>query len=192
MLGVAAVFYLNTSASIGLSGSLNIAGAPGGTPSTAKYFRFSSLSDLKITVSGASGIVIDSSFDFTSTSDKFIRKTFNTNPILTNSDVSSMPVPYWLGETFEAAVADLPTESGYLGVILPLQSGTTHYGGDFRKSYQEAKTGWFISQDTTANTASYVAENMQKLFRFSGRNSGEWLQRNLKEPERPIEAEVLR
>lgn len=176
---LAAVFYLDASSSIGLSGTLDIAGTANTASATCKYLRFSALSSLKVCVSRSAGIVVDSAFDFTPTSDKFIRKVFNTNPILTNSDVSSTTVPYWLGETFESAVADLSSANGFVGVILPLMSGTS-YGADFRKSYQEAKTGWFISQDLTSDTASFVAENMQKLFRFSGRNSGEWLQKNLK------------
>lgn len=176
---LAAVFYLDASASIGLSGTLDIAGTANTASVTCKYLRFASLSDVKVAVSRSTGIVIDTSFDFTPTSDKFVRKVFNTNPILTNSGVSTSTVPYWLGETFESAVADLSTANGFVGVILPLMSGTS-YGADLRKSYQEAKTGWFISQDLSSTVASYVAENMQKLFRFSGRNSGEWLQKNLK------------
>lgn len=176
---LAAVFYLDASASIGLSGTLDIYGSASSAPVTSKYLRFSSLSDIKVAVSRSAGIVIDSSFDFTPTSDKFVRKVFNTNPILTNSGVSTSTVPYWLGETFESAVADLSTASGFVACILPLMSGTS-YGADLRKSYQEAKTGWFISQDLSSTTGTFVAENMQKLFRFSGRNSGEWLQKNLK------------
>lgn len=173
---LAAVFYLDASASIGLSGS-DIYGAAS-SPATSKFIKFSS-NEFKLVVSQSSGIVVDAAFNFTPTSDKFIRKVFNTNPILCNSSVSTNTSPYWLGETFEAAVADLSAGSGYVGVILPLMSGTS-YGGDLRKSYQESKTGWFIGQDLSTATGSYVAENMQKLFRFSGLNSGEWLSKNIK------------
>ncbi len=173
---LAAVFYLNTSCSIGLSGS-DIYGTAS-SPATSKYFKFAS-SEFKLAVSNSSGIVVDSAFNFTPTSDKYIRKVFNTNPVLCNSSVTTTTTPYWLGETFESAFDDLSSANGYIATVLPLMSGSV-YGADYRKSYQESKTGWFLAQDLSSDTGSFVAENMQKLFRFVGLNSGEWLSKNLK------------
>lgn len=175
---LAAIFYVDASASIGLSGS-DISGAAS-APATSKYIQsLNSTPTFKIAITNSSGVVLDSQFNFTSTSDMFIRKVFNTNPILCNSSVTTTTQSYWLGSTFEANVAQLATASTYVGVILPLMSGS-EVGADFRKSYQEAKTGWFIAQDLTTNTGSFNAVSQQQLFRFVGRNSGEWLQKNLK------------
>lgn len=179
---LAAIFYLNSACSIGLSGSHT----DGTTiaPATSKYFINSNGAttspEFKLAISQSSGIVIDTKFDFSETSEYFIRKVFNTNPVLANSSVTTTTVPYWLGESFEANVLAVSSSNTvFMGVILPLMSGS-EYGGNFRKSYQEAKTGWFIGQDLTNNTGSYSPTNQQKLFRLVGRNAGEWLQKNLK------------
>ena len=44
---------------------------------------------------------------------------------------------------------------------------------------QEAKAGWFISQDV-GPAAAYQPERQQKLFRLKGRGHGEWLHKNAK------------
>ena len=44
---------------------------------------------------------------------------------------------------------------------------------------QEAKAGWFISQDV-GPAAAYQPEKQQKLFRLKGRGHGEWLHKNAK------------
>lgn len=178
---LAAVFYLDSSCSIGLSGTHSNGTAS--APATCKYFLNTggnySAPEFKLVVSASSGIVIDSKFDFSPTSEYFIRKVFNTNPVLCNSTVTTTTTPYWLGETFEGSLATLASASYLVGVLVPLKSGSSS-GASFRKSYQEAKTGWFIGQDLTSDTSSYVASSQQKLFRLVGRNSGEWLQKNLK------------
>ncbi len=122
-------------------------------------------------------------FDFKPTSNKFIRKVLNTNPELTNPTLysSSDRKRYWLGETFEDAVRtklsagaqDASTETH--GVILRLKSGSMGYH-DFRLEHQDAKTGWFISQDTGPH-ASYKPQEKQKLFRLVGLRNGESLQK---------------
>jgi hypothetical protein len=98
---LAAVWYL-TEGTITLSGTL--AGAPStyvsGTnaliASTGPYAEF------KASVITPSGIYT-SVFNLNSDSDKYIRRVFNTNPILTNTAVTSPSNTeyYWLGESFE-------------------------------------------------------------------------------------------
>tara|TARA_R110000824_G_scaffold8737_3_gene39564 strand:- start:29231 stop:32779 length:3549 start_codon:yes stop_codon:yes gene_type:complete len=191
---LAAVWYIDKSASIGLSGTYS------SNPATLKcgtsiYVDSVASKTWKVRISGATGdetagVVVDSKFNFSDTNDAFVRKTFNTNPILTNSDATATDsesfARYWLGESYEGAVLSgenkLDSTSAQIGVILPLLSGTARTGGDFRKDYQNSRTGWFISQDleTGETTGSFDAGSQQKLFKLIARNSGRWTSRNLK------------
>ena len=154
-------------------------------------------------------VVLDSSqnalhttkFNFDRTSPNYIRKVFNTDPILTNTSVvDSTTVTegkggYFLGETFESMIeTSLGLPSDVYGMILPIQSGTMdlrNYGTaststynvgyeDHLEGFKNPETGWFFSQDLGTNNADYAAERMTKLFKFHGLDSGEWLQNNIK------------
>jgi len=181
---LAAVWYIDQSASIALSGTRSDNGEPGA--GAGIYFdNIDSAQHFKVQVSGATGILADSTFNFTDTSDKFIRKVFSTNPTLTNSSVtdpnSNSFTRYWLGESFEGAVRQTVGTSGdQVGVILPLMSGTSGEGSDFRKDYQNGETGFFFSQDLSNTTGSFVVENQKNLFKLVARNSGDYVSRNLK------------
>ena len=184
---LAAVWYLDQQLVIGLSGTM-FSSSVAGTQAVGTGIYIESVGDraFKVQITGSDGIVVDTRFDFDSTSETFIRKVFNTNPILSNNaatDATSTTLTrYWLGESFEGNILNGPNAlpaGTAVGVILPLLSGNTR-GGDFRQDYQNAQTGWFFSQDVTTNTGSYSPANMQRLFRFVARNSGDWAARNLK------------
>lgn len=139
-------------------------------------------------------------FSLSPSSPYFIRKVFNTNPQNTNSnlsDTTNAPLgisKYWLGETFEndfskelysGSVAY--TGSGLIGSIFGLvdtqASGTppfsNHKNVDCFSSI--AKTGWFICQDLVSGAnASFSALTQQRLFRFTDRYGGDWLQNHAK------------
>ena len=155
------------------------------------------------------GVVLDSSqnalyttkFNFDRNSENYIRKVFNTDPILTNTSVvDSTTVTegkgnYWLGETFESMIehsVGISTSACY-GMILPLQSGTmdinvfgtasSNYNAgyeDHLEGFKNPETGWFFSQDLGTSYGDYAAERMTKLFKFHGLDSGTWLQNNIK------------
>ncbi len=124
-------------------------------------------------------------FDFDRTSANFARKKFNTNPELTNDALysSSDLKYYWLGETFEDAVASIVGTGAQTGtdkthsVILRMKSGSMGYH-DFRKEHSDAETGWFISQDTGPR-ANYAPQDMQKLFKLVGLRNGESVQKDI-------------
>tara|TARA_R110000824_G_scaffold123214_4_gene280767 strand:- start:1867 stop:4755 length:2889 start_codon:yes stop_codon:yes gene_type:complete len=186
---LAAVWYMNTGSSIGLSGTFVDNNNPTLQVASSVAFRSISGQEFKVQIKDGDGnTLIDTAFDFSETSDKFARKVFNTNPTLTNSSVTSdtQLERYWLGETFEGNVNDiLGTSTNTLGAILPLVSGSkgaTGFFADRRKDYQEAKTGWFIAQDMTQgeSTGSFQADEMPKLFRVVAQNAGSWSSRNLK------------
>jgi hypothetical protein len=130
----------------------------------------------------------------------FIRKVLNTNPTITNSDITSDSTrnfyqsgTYWLGETYEYSLTAKGDDSiGLLSgsdtnkfhaAILPMvQNGAdaSVQQNDFNGAAKKATTGWFISQDLSTNTAGYRARNQQKLFRLEALTAGEWAQREVK------------
>lgn len=125
-------------------------------------------------------------FNFDPTSDKYIRKVFNTSPIKTNSTVTTTTEGYFLGESFDRAVAEIITGSSeltsniYGGMIVGLKSRNgTYQGSSFRFGKQNSHTGWFISQDMGLPSAHYPP-SQDKLFRLVSLDQGEWLQNNLK------------
>jgi hypothetical protein len=192
---LAATWYIDQSASIGLSGTVSATGDSG--IGTSIYFDSVGTKQFKVQIKDTDGVVVDSSFNFSETSDQYIRKVFNTNPILTNSDAVSITsnsfTRYWLGESYEGSVNETLNgtgDAGHIGVILPLINNDDSVdGGDFtsdstRTGWQDAKTGYFFAQDTStganATGSNFVVTDQQKLFRLVARNSGDWVARNLK------------
>ena len=180
---LAAVFYLQQG-SVVLTGTMAGGSAASGTnvviASSNPYAEF------RAVVTGPSGSYT-SNFNLNPDSDKYIRKVFNTNPILTNADITTADnlEHYWVGETFERSVEEVLVAGGYSmsstmhGFVAPLTSGSISLD-KFRAPARVSKTGWVIGQDLTNNTGSYVASAQQKLFRISALDSGEYEQKNYK------------
>ena len=65
-------------------------------------------------------------FNFDRNSNKYIRKVLNTNPILTNTTITTKTTEnYWVGETFEREVYTKCTGTVQFAAILPMaQNGT--------------------------------------------------------------------
>lgn len=190
---LAAIWYVN-SGSIALSGTWfkdNDDGSGGElvttselTASTNKWFPSTAAGTWKAVVRSNDAVQLETEFNFDMSSENFIRKVFNTNPILTNTDVTvaAAQEKYWLGESFEDEVNNILTDSdgdNQYAFIAPLDSGSAN-AGNMRRDYSDPKTGWFISQDLTSDTATYDAGNMQKLFRLVARNTGRWASKNIK------------
>jgi len=141
----------------------------------------------------------------------FIRKVLNTNPTVTNTAItrrstatSSQGGAYWLGESFETALATrgqtsigelVPsgsaananvTEQKAFAAILPLrnQETTSEDGNDFNYGAQKSTTGFYFAQElahaTVNNSGTFDATNRPKLFRFESLTPGEWVQRTIK------------
>ena len=197
---LAAVWYIDQNASIGLSGTLSADGTTGAHSSV--YVDSVGTKQFKVAIKNSTGTtVVDSTFNFTDTSDNFVRRVFNTNPILTNSDAvattSNSFSRYWLGESYEGDVNQTLAgtgAAGHIGVILPLISGTLLPASKFRKSYQDAETGFFFAQDLSTGesaTGSYDVTTTQNLFKLVGRNSGDYIARHLKVSIKDIKASAL-
>jgi hypothetical protein len=119
-----------------------------------------------------------------------IRKEFNTNPVATNGEISSvvsgsLSDTYWLGESFEEAykdfASDISANDKKAAIVLKLASST---GGmaDFRGTAHQAtaaQTGWFVGQDTTLSAGSFDIDNHQKLFRIVALSEGEQASKEL-------------
>lgn len=138
-----------------------------------------------------SNVVKTSNFNFNSDSQKYIRKVFNTNPSLcnTNTALGANTASYWLGGTYERNITDVvgaisSSAGSVFGIILGLQADTSATEGcDFRMDAQPSKTGWFFSQDLNIVNAAintFQPEKMTKLFRIWDLETGEWAGRNLK------------
>ena len=188
---LSAVWYLNSSASIQLSGAAY--GDPGDLVQGVGKVIANDGSNANSTYNFA--VIISSSntpttekvfFNFDTTDGAFVRKVFNTNPQLTSAPgafyPSSTAKSYWLGESFgqEMRKRSLVGTNCY-GVILPIANNTTVTLGpqDMKVPSREAIAGWFVGQDLNAS-ASFLPENSPKLFRLKGRGHGEWLNKNCK------------
>tara|TARA_Y100000593_G_scaffold28408_1_gene56674 strand:- start:11850 stop:14786 length:2937 start_codon:yes stop_codon:yes gene_type:complete len=198
---LAAIFYIKTGSirligeEVGPAGTSEVEGDATMVKSVGADYEF------KAIIEDADGTpVLTSSFNLNRNSDKFIRKVFNTNPTLINSQITQegqsgfgldgITSPnnnlqtYFLGESFERWVHDAlsPTTSSALeqyGVILSLENADVD-GATFTYGSQAAETGWVISQDITTDTGSFAPTNMTNLFKLVARDTGEWDQSNLK------------
>lgn len=125
----------------------------------------------------------------------FIREVLNTNPVMTNSQVSvaragSGENLYWLGETFEDRIrADLVDANETYGLlILPLNknSGQNYEFGEHRQEAQYSATSWFFSQDKGQHgsfdplDAHAGGNTPQKLFRLVSLSPGDDLSKKYK------------
>jgi phage tail sheath protein FI len=177
---LAAVWYLTTG-SIELSGTLR--GPNSVLSQSAACLYADSGGEYKAVILGAAGATSQEvSFNFTPSSSKYIRKVFNTNPTLTNSNITQADQveTYWLGPTYEGHLANVVGTSieNTFGTVLGLDSGSVS-AADFRGGFQAAQTPWIISQDLGAS-ANYQAEDMTKLFKFHTLDAGEDEQKKLK------------
>ena len=192
---LAAVFYLN-SGSIGLSGTAVSCSADGKwedtsiSPdriSTNAFIRATAAGQFKLVIKSDASVAVASKFDFSPSSENFIRKVFNTNPTLTNSTITDSTTAayegYWLGPSFEDEIRlNILTgtaATNQYGAIVPLYNNSIS-AANFERDFADAKTGYFFSQDLSTATASYTPSKMQKLFRLVGKNTGRWAARNIK------------
>ena len=104
-------------------------------------------------------------FNFNQNSDKYIRKVFNTNPILTTSGdtvKAGSKKTYWLGESFRRSVVSTVNSSSAgecFAVIAPLERehGTLNWG-DRQNSYKTARSGMVISDKETDQKDLFFVE----------------------------------
>ena len=186
---LAAIWYVNNGAVVldGTSRGSGVLGA-GVANSGSACLWVQSNSGLEFTakiLDSSEAVEKSAKFNFDRDSSNFIRKVFNTNPTLTNSDVTpaGSTAGYWLGETFESNVrsgenSKLKSSAGavaansdnFYGVILALDGSSTSIAkwADHKQVAKAAGTQWFFSQDTRGGTTASFdpASHTEKLFRF--------------------------
>ncbi len=132
---------------------------------------------------------ITSSINFDENSKKYIRNILNTNPILTNDNVTDKPAGYFLGETFKSWVQKNSTTlstKDFAGILVPLKDLSSSVGfSDFNYGARDAETGWIVSQHRE-DSGSFIADPetgkypVTELFKFVSLSEGEWNSQNLK------------
>ena len=183
---LSAIWYLNEG-SIELSGTLRDGSTASGS---AALFKSTALAgdaggvqnEFKAIIKDSSdNTVKETVFNFNPSSAKYIRKVFNTNPTLANSDITQtdQEETYWLGGTFERHLGVYVSTSSF-ATVLGLDSGSSGLSSGFRGPFQAAQTPWMISQDLQSAYASFDAQNMTKLFKFHTLDAGEDEMKKLK------------
>ena len=187
---LAAVWYLDEG-TIELSGTLR-GSAPLNSQVTGTAFLAEDLSQSGVSGAGSHEYKVlikddegnlkhETAFNFTRSSNKYIRKVFNTNPTLINTNCTRGPqtASYWLGPSYERSLTHYVTTANSYGVILGLDSGSNS-AANFRFGFQAAQTPWIISQHLQSSFAGFVADSMTKLFKFHALDSGEDVQKSIK------------
>jgi|MDSV01.2.fsa_nt_gb hypothetical protein len=191
---LAAVWYLTNGHSIEITGTLrgskNSTGGSKSVSGSAVMVYGGANKEYKVIIKDSGGTAKKTQkFNFDSTSENYIRKVFNTNPVRTNSTVTQTAnlEVYWLGETYDSHVTETlgstaDTAQKSYGMILAIESGSV--GHHYQKgAFQNAESGYFISQDTSTEFSSYDALDKARaveLFKFVGLDHGSWLQNNIK------------
>lgn len=184
---LAAIWYL-TSGTLALSGNFyeEPAGGPA-TTGTAGLILSDADKRFCVMIKNSSGVTTEKvTFDFTPSSDRFIRKVFNTNPTVTNSSLFATTKNYFLGETFEDFINNseemtaVRSATKLVGVVMALKNNDTSDELSSRKiPAQHARTGWFFAQDFGTPT-QFEVDGAQKLFKIHAFDSGEWAQGHIK------------
>ena len=170
---LAAVWYLNEG-TIELSGTIRATStqATGSAvlmkdAAKAAVIAGAGTNEYKVIIKDAEGTEVkQTAFNFSRSSSKYIRKVFNTNPTLVNTDITrtAQQETYWLGPTFEKHLETYVSGDSF-GAILGLDSGSSN-AADFRFGFQAAQTPWIISQDLQSDSSTFDAQDMTKLFKF--------------------------
>lgn len=176
-----AVFYFPSGGGFSVVGNRIDTGAV--ASGTSFYLTGTTTDFTGVIYNGSGAEVYRTAFNFDESSEKYIRKVFNTNPTLTNSDITdsrNLEV-YWLGETFDQFLNETVVLSGSTGAVaLGLSSGSVEYS-NYQMGAQKAKSGWIFGQDLSPSTASYDAAVMTRLFYFEALDvGGEWETKNVK------------
>ena len=124
---------------------------------------------------------LDVNVNFTKGSKNYIRSVLNTNPVMTNTNVSyitsgTLADKYWLGETYEDTISPSGSLYGYIVALQDVEAGGKFH--DFSFEASPGRTGWVFCQDEGTATA-YVPTEMDRLFRFISLAEGEEASKNV-------------
>ena len=138
--------------------------------------------EFKLTVTDYKGTSdLTTTFNFTTTDSRYIRKVLNTNPQLTNSTTTEAGsvVKYFLGETFDrhlAANIQSNTAATTYASIVKLEGGSSALvGSDFKTPLQSAQTPNIISCRLSPTDDPVSLFHIEAL-----EQPGDWTNRNVK------------
>lgn len=161
----------------------DVAGPDGNTTiTTAANFDNTTSTNIGAAFTGGAATgEVKHEFNFDPNGGIYIRDVFNTNPVMTNSDVvktsevTALKNRYWLGETFERELTEktTTTDSQFAAIIPLFSEDITANWAARRNSFVNPKTGWFFSQDFGGNDLFQAAASSTKLFRMVSRDYGE-------------------
>lgn len=163
----------------------------------------SDLDNIALVFTASSGMSHKEIVSFNDTKPNYIRRVLNTDPTITNSDITNSDTQtfyqggkYFLGETYENRLGEAGAASlgllavtdgvsNYFGAIVPMVTKTgattfTNDQADFLGAARKASTGFFFSQDLGTNHAAYTHKGMQRLFRIEALTAGENFNREIK------------
>lgn len=182
---LAAVFYVDSAVGLALVGTKADTASTQVTGSGVLVKAIGAQNEFRMKILDSDTVsatpVLDTTFNFDPSSEKYIRKVFNTNPTLVNSAITATAnlKKYWLGETFtdfvDEKIGNSSTSYAFIAGLTALN--------DFQLAATPAKTGWVFSQDLNTVTGSFTPTAMTNLFRFvalGGEGSGDWNQREVK------------
>ena len=197
---VAAVFYADAGRLMLSGNTAANAGLGALTASACTVFQTGN-GDLTLAVSKAGvdsvSVFQKKSFSLRPDSANFIRNVFNTNPTIVNDEITtpaaqsaSLGGQFWLGQSYERSLSGQGINSlgilsddlgsGYSACLIPMVDDGGNFGHNFKFPAQRGSTGWFISQDLSSNTGSYVPREKQQLFRLEALSAGDWAQNEIK------------
>ena len=219
LTGVLAAVFYSTEGAPALSGSIrDVGGHNTGTKVTGSSALVCSLDTNKTfkirmydkggnvgsaaDVGALGNVYKETVFDFSPTSQNYIRKVFNTNPTKTNPNLVDTDVDttakFFLGQSYDRHVKRFITDStNCYGFITKLGKvgETMAEGGNFKFATEPAQTGWFFSQDLRNTPAdAQPARNatlnppynpqrsdvVTRLFKFHTLSTGDQEQRSFK------------
>jgi len=180
---LAAIWYVDQG-TVELSGAVRgatEAALQAATGSACLFQNTGADKEFVVQIKDASHALVETvTFNFNRNSSKYIRKVFNTNPTLLNSNITqtTQVTNYWLGETFDRMVADNiksgSTAGDMYGMIVALQDdGGTNQLSNFRIDAQAAKTPWCKPQYLGADV-DMEASLMPNLFRLVSHLGGQY------------------
>jgi len=165
---LAAIFYV-TGAAMMLSGTeADAAGTQSQKASTLYDFGEG---DYKAVISSSSGAETIE-FNFSKTSQKYIRAAFNTNPQKINGsqNFDGTDGTYFLGESYDVAHEDLIADTdGRLACLVSLGNNSNNFMSHTGEA-QAGETGWFINKTVGGTNA--------KLFKLVSHSVGEYMSKH--------------
>lgn len=122
-------------------------------------------------------------FNFNTTDKKFIRDVLNTSPTKTNGSITKSVEDYFLGQTFENALAEFK-ETESIGdtntclTVVRLTDGVNDFG-NHKAEASAASSGWVFGQHK-GSAVEFTLADVQKLFKFHTLSEDDWTQKNVK------------